>query len=269
MTPPRAQAPSSVRVPARARASPLARASFRRLGSCLLFARGLIGSCLLFARGLIADLPQLTANGDGVVLFGRDRQQGAGHGGRDLRVDLVGGHLQQRLVGLHFVADLLQPAGDRPLGDRLAQFWHLHRRRLAAARRRRCRLRFGLRLWLGLPGLLRLLGGRLRPCAGLLGRLLLIGGLLLGLLVSARLAVVAYDRQLAAHLNGVVFLGDDLFQHTGSRRRDFGVDLVGGHFEQRLVAFHRVALLLEPTGHGAFGHALTECWHLHGEGHVC
>ena len=42
-----------------------------------------------------------------------------GRGGH-LGVDLVGGHLDQRLVGLDAVADLLEPLEDRSLGDRLA-----------------------------------------------------------------------------------------------------------------------------------------------------
>ena len=44
----------------------------------------------------------------------------------DLRVDLVGGHLEQRIVEGHLVAGLLEPAADRALGDRLAQLGHRH-----------------------------------------------------------------------------------------------------------------------------------------------
>ncbi len=43
---------------------------------------------------------------------------------RDLGVDLVGRDLEQRLVALHLVADLHQPAGDGPLGDRLSHLGH-------------------------------------------------------------------------------------------------------------------------------------------------
>ena len=40
---------------------------------------------------------------------------------RHLRVDLVGRHLEQRLVGVDVVADRLEPLRDRALGDRLAE----------------------------------------------------------------------------------------------------------------------------------------------------
>ena len=79
---------------------------------------------------------------------------------------------------------------------------------------------------------------------------------------------VADDGQLAADLDGVVLLGDDLGQHTRGGRGDFGVDLVGRHFNERLVEFDRVAFLLEPAGDRPLGDALTECRHLDGEGHL-
>jgi hypothetical protein len=40
---------------------------------------------------------------------------------RDLGVDLVGRDLEQALVGLDRVTDLLEPTGDRSLGDALAE----------------------------------------------------------------------------------------------------------------------------------------------------
>jgi hypothetical protein len=40
---------------------------------------------------------------------------------RDLGVDLVGRDLEQALVGLDRVTDLLEPAGDRSLGDALSE----------------------------------------------------------------------------------------------------------------------------------------------------
>jgi hypothetical protein len=79
----------------------------------------------------------------------------------------------------------------------------------------------------------------------------------------------ADDRQLAADLDGVVLLGDDLGQHPGGRRGDLGVDFVGGDLQQRFIQLDRVTLLLEPTGDGALSDALAECRHLDGEGHVC
>ena len=72
---------------------------------------------------------------------------------------------------------------------------------------------------------------------------------------------------IATDLDDVVLLRQDLQQHTRSRGRDLGVDLVGRDLEQGLVDGDRVALLLEPPGDGAFGDALAECRHLDGEGH--
>ncbi len=71
-----------------------------------------------------ADHREGCADGDGLVLADGDGQQDAAGGCGDLGVDLVGGHLQQRLVGGHGVADGLEPAGDRALGDALAQCGH-------------------------------------------------------------------------------------------------------------------------------------------------
>ena len=70
---------------------------------------------------LVADQRQQAADLDRVVLLGLDLQQGAGDGGGDLGVDLVGGDLEERLVDRDGVAHLLQPAGDGALGDGLAQ----------------------------------------------------------------------------------------------------------------------------------------------------
>ena len=89
-------------------------------------------------RQIVADL--LTTNPDVNRYFGEmisgvttrydlgdeDPLDGAGDRRRDLGVDLVGGHLEQRLVDLDLVADLLEPAGDGALGDALAQGGHRH-----------------------------------------------------------------------------------------------------------------------------------------------
>ena len=69
------------------------------------------------------------------------------------------------------------------------------------------------------------------------------------------LARLADERQLAADLDGVVLLRDDLGQHTRRRGGDLGVDLVRRHLEQRLVDLDGVALLLQPPCDGALGHA--------------
>src|SRR5437899_2757597 len=73
--------------------------------------------------------PALAAGGADLgrlVLLDQDLQQGARHGRGDLGVDLVGGHLQQRLVGLDALADRLEPAGDGALGDALAECGQRH-----------------------------------------------------------------------------------------------------------------------------------------------
>ena len=162
-------------------------------------------------RALGADLGELAADGDGVVLLGGDRQQGARDRRRDLGVDLVGGHLDQRLVDLDAVADLLQPAGDGALGDRLAQLGHHHRGRLTAAGPRRPQARSRAR------ALIRALARRSVACSARAP-------------APARARVrapVPSPRQerspppspaspicakLAADLDGVVLLGDDLGQ---------------------------------------------------------
>jgi len=76
--------------------------------------------------GGVADDGQDGADLDGLVLGDADLQQDAGCGGGDLGVDLVGGDLQQGLVGLDGVSHGLEPGGDRPLGDGLTQSGHLH-----------------------------------------------------------------------------------------------------------------------------------------------
>src|SRR6185295_16368544 len=140
----------------------------------------------LFGRrsAFFTDLGELAADGDRVVLLGGDGHQRARHRRRDLGVDLVGGHLDQRFVDLDGVADLLQPPRHGALGDRLAELGHRHGRRLAAAGGPRGRLgRFGC-------GLL-FLGGRFGLRGGFFGRLLFLGRCLLGgrFLRSTRLAV--------------------------------------------------------------------------------
>ena len=63
---------------------------------------------------------------------------------------------------------------------------------------------------------------------------------------------------------GGLVLGDLDLQHgAGDRRRDLGVDLVGGDLQQRLVDLDGLADLLEPAGDGALGDALAQGRHLH------
>jgi hypothetical protein len=75
----------------------------------------------------VTDDGQVGADLGGLVLLGRGSPPAAcRRRGGDLGVDLVGRHLEQRLVDGDRVADLLEPAGDRPLGDGLTQGRHGH-----------------------------------------------------------------------------------------------------------------------------------------------
>ena len=71
-----------------------------------------------------ADAGEGRTHRDGLVLLNQDLLQRAGHRGRDLGVDLVGGDLEERLIDLDRVADLLEPPGDGALGDALAELGH-------------------------------------------------------------------------------------------------------------------------------------------------
>ena len=62
--------------------------------------------------------------GDRLPFLDLDLGEHAGDRRRDLRVDLVGRNLEQRLVAVDRVADLLDPADDRAFGDRLAHLGH-------------------------------------------------------------------------------------------------------------------------------------------------
>ena len=73
----------------------------------------------------------------------------------------------------------------------------------------------------------------------------------------------ADDREARTHLDGVALGHDDLGQHTGDRRRHLGVDLVGGHLEQRLVDRDLVADALQPLRDRALGDRLAQLGHRH------
>ncbi len=73
----------------------------------------------------LADDGDDLADGDLVVDLGLELLDGAGDGGGDLGVDLVGGDLDECLVDLDLVADLDEPGGDDALGDGLAQLREL------------------------------------------------------------------------------------------------------------------------------------------------
>ena len=61
-----------------------------------------------------------------VVLFCLNFKQNTRYGGRNFRVDLVCGDLEQRFVDLDRITNGLQPRGDSAFGDRFAQLGHLN-----------------------------------------------------------------------------------------------------------------------------------------------
>ena len=77
------------------------------------------GRCVGHDREAGADLDRLALGHEDLGHVSRGRR---GH----LGVDLVGRHLEEWLVGVHALADLLQPARDGSLGDRLAELRHRH-----------------------------------------------------------------------------------------------------------------------------------------------
>ena len=72
----------------------------------------------------LADRRDDAVHRNGLAFLDLDLGQHAGGRRRNLRVDLVGGDLEQRLVAIDRVADLLDPADDRAFGDRLAHLGH-------------------------------------------------------------------------------------------------------------------------------------------------
>ena len=84
-----------------------------------------------------------------------------------------------------------------------------------------------------------------------------------------RTASVTDRHERGADLDGLVLGDQDRLDHAGDRRRDLGVDLVGGDLEQRLVDLDAVADLLQPAGDRAFRDALAECRETDGFAHGC
>ena len=74
--------------------------------------------------GLAADAREHGADVDSLALRDEDLADDPGGGRRDLGVDLVGGDLEQGLVGLDVLAHLLEPPRDRALRDGDAHLGH-------------------------------------------------------------------------------------------------------------------------------------------------
>ena len=66
------------------------------------------------------------ADVDGLALGHADLRERSRHRRRDLRVDLVGRHLEQRLVGADVLTDRLEPLRDRALGHGLTELGQGH-----------------------------------------------------------------------------------------------------------------------------------------------
>src|SRR5699024_987670 len=64
-----------------------------------------------------------------------------------------------------------------------------------------------------------------------------------------------------ADLDGLVLFGQVSLDGSGDGRGHFGVDLVGGDLEKRFVDLDLFADVLEPAGHGAFGHGFAASGH--------
>ena len=63
------------------------------------------------------------------------------------------------------------------------------------------------------------------------------------------------------HRYRLAFHDDDLREHAPRRRRNLGVHLVGGDLEDRLVALHLVADLLQPLRQRALGDRFAHLGH--------
>ena len=75
---------------------------------------------------------------------------------------------------------------------------------------------------------------------------------------------LAFSSDRADHgidLHGGSGLDLDVLQRAGGRRGNFSINLVGGDFEQRLVALDFLARLLQPLGNGSFKDRLPHLGH--------
>ena len=118
-------------VPARARGSGSGAGAGSRLGLRVRAAgaggaaRGRPGAAGGGGGG-VAEHREARADLDRLALGHQDLRDHAGDRRGHLGVDLVGGDLEQGLVGVDVLADVLQPAGDRAFGDRLPELGHRH-----------------------------------------------------------------------------------------------------------------------------------------------
>ena len=177
--------------------------------------------------GARSNATQHRADRHSLVGLDEDLLDRARHWGGHLGIDLVGGDLDQRVVDGDGVARLHPPFEDGALGHRIA---HLRERdvdNLAAA------------------------------C----GRLIAACGRLVGRRRGGSVAVGVYLAEHASHLNRLIGFRGDVYKRSGHRRRNLGIDLVGGDLDQRLVSLDPVTDLLQPTQDRAFGNRLPHLGH--------
>ncbi len=105
-----------------------------RRGSASFFAGSSVGRRGCCAGGAVArlDTADHGAHGDGLIRLDQQLGDRAGHGRRQLRVDLVGGDLDQRVVLGDLVARLHEPLENGALGHRIAHLRDRHVDDLAA-----------------------------------------------------------------------------------------------------------------------------------------
>jgi hypothetical protein len=108
--------------------------SSRRDGIVRGLRRALLRRCGLRSSALRTCSPVADHRDHGVNLHGRtlgdlDLLECARRRRGNLRIHFVGRDLKQRLVAVDFVANLLQPLGQRSLGDRFAHLGHYYIRR--------------------------------------------------------------------------------------------------------------------------------------------
>jgi hypothetical protein len=82
-----------------------------------------------------------------------------------------------------------------------------------------------------------------------------------GLGRSSSIVPDASDNRIDSYCRA--FLNQNFVEHAGGRRWDFGIDLVGGYLEKRLVAFYVVTRLLQPASQRTFHNAFAHLGHDH------
>ena len=88
-----------------------------------------------------------------------------------------------------------------------------------------------------------------------------VGPALRGRSGGARLSSVIEARELTAHLNHGAFLREHFDEYAGRGRWDLGVRLVGGNFDEWLIALDPLTRLGQPLHDRAFGDRFAECRH--------